>query len=377
MSNGRGSMKIAVLTYNIGKNYGGILQSYAMLQTLKKLGHKPELLYIESKFHHNWKTFLIIYLLSRFANKWDDLKFAVKNEDEIYKNLFCFIDKYINTKTKPLKSYKDFVNVTQNNYDAYLVGSDQVWRAKIFKYIDYSFFGFVKDDNPILLSYAASFGVDRWEYNEYEKQKYKKQIQRFSGISIREESGVELCKKYFEKEAVHVLDPSMLLSVDDYRSLIENENEPKHNGGLLIYILDDTNEKLELINIISKKLSIKPFKINAKSQNNNNIEDMIYPTVTSWLKGFDDAEYVITDSFHGCVFSIIFNIPFIVYGNEKRGMSRFESLLKMFNLEDRLVLSKSEVNVEKIKCSIEWGDVNLKLVELKEMSMSFLTNNLK
>lgn len=367
-------MKIALLTYNLGQNYGGILQAYALMETLKKLNHEPELLYIKTKFYNSsFKDLIKKYLLSNFTDKYNNYIY----EDLIYKNMFHFIDKYINPKTEPLKEEKDFFNVTKNKYDAYIVGSDQVWRARMFKYIDCAFFGFVKSNNPIFLSYAASFGTDKWEYTKEETKKYKNQIQRFKGVSIREESGIELCKTYFCKDAIHVLDPTMLLSANDYRSLIMKENEPKHEGELLNYILDYTEDKSKLINIISKELNLKSFKINAKEKNGKQLKDMIYPTVTSWIRGFDDAKYVVTDSFHGCVFSIIFNKPFIVYGNEKRGMARFESLLKMFGLEDRLILNIDKIDLNIIKNEFDWNKVNLKLEDYYKNSIDYLNEILR
>jgi len=366
-------MKIAVLTYNLGMNYGGILQAYAMLETLKRLGHQPKLQYIKSKYKHTWKGLIKIYVLSNFTSRYNNLKY----EEEIYQNTFEFIEKYINPKSKSLETYEDFASISANSYDAYIVGSDQVWRARMFKYIDYAFFDFVKSDKPIFLSYAPSFGVDTWDYTKEETLKYKQQIQRFSGVSVREDSGIELCKKYFEKEATHVLDPTMLLTADDYRKLIKAENEPKHNGELLNYILDESNEKKELIDMVSKELNIKPFKINAKSYNSKNLEDMVYPTVTSWIKGFDDAKYVVTDSFHGCVFAILFNKPFIAYGNAQRGMARFKSLLNMFDLEDRLVCSMNEISDNKIKQSIDWNSVNKKIENQKKRSINYLNKNLQ
>lgn len=367
-------MKIALLTYNLGQNYGGILQAYALMETLKKLNHEPELLYIKTKFYNSSFADLIKkYLLSNFTDKYNNYIY----EDLIYKNMFHFIDKYINPKTKPLKEEKDFFNVTKNKYDAYIVGSDQVWRAKVFRYIDYAFFGFVQDNKARFLSYAASFGVDYWEYTQEKTEKYRNQIQRFSAVSVREESGIELCKKYFRKDAVHVLDPTMLLTADEYRNLSQKENELQHDGKLLTYILDDSSDKNELINIISKELDIKPFKINAKEKYSKKLENMIYPTVTSWIKGFDDAEYVITDSFHGCVFSIIFNKPFLVFGNEKRGMARFVSLLKIFGLEDRLIFTKNNLKLEKLNKAIDWKTINNKLINNKQLSKEFLIDNLE
>jgi hypothetical protein len=370
-------MKIAVLTYNFNNNYGGMLQAYAMLETLKRLNHTPELLLVPSidlskkaRFKHLLKKYFFSYL----SNKWKDNG----QKSKIEKHTHYFIEKYITPKTKPIYTKNHFSKITNNNYDAYLVGSDQVWRARVYRYIDYAFFGFVKSDEPIFMSYAASFGVDTWDYTEEQTSRFKTQIQRFNGIAVREDSGVELCKQYFDKEAIHVLDPTMLLDADDYRKIIKQENEPNHPGKLLTYILDVNEDKQSIIDLASKELGFESFKVNLKpTAQMNSLEDKTYPTVTAWLKGFDNAEYVITDSFHGCVFAILFNKPFIAYGNKARGMARFNSLLRMFGLEDRLVVSKEEANIAKIKQKIDWESVNSKLTEYRNISNNYLLETLK
>tara|TARA_R110001583_G_scaffold26095_1_gene94221 strand:+ start:6012 stop:7133 length:1122 start_codon:yes stop_codon:yes gene_type:complete len=370
-------MKIAVLTYNFNNNYGGMLQAYAMLKTLKKLGHEPELLLVPSinlSKKARLKKFIKKHFLSYLSSRWRDNS----QKTIIEKNTKYFIEKYITPKTNPISTKQHFSKITKNNYNAYLVGSDQVWRAKVYRYIDYAFFGFVKSDEPILMSYAASFGVDTWDFNEEQTSRFKKQIQRFKGVAVREDSGVALCKEYFNTDAVHVLDPTMLLDPDDYREIIEQENEPNHSGSLLTYILDLNEDKQSIIDRASKELDFKPFKVNLKPKEEmNTLEDMVYPTVTAWLKGFDNAEYVITDSFHGCAFAILFNKPFIAYGNKARGMARFNSLLKMFGLQDRLVASKEEASIEKIKEIIDWNSVNSKLLEYRNISQNFLVETLK
>lgn len=370
-------MKVAVLTYNFNNNYGGMLQAYAMLTILKNLNHQPELLLVptinlskKSGAKRLLKKYIFCYIPTIFPND--------RILEKISKNTNYFIEKYITPKTTPIYKKNHFSNITKNNYDAYLVGSDQVWRAKVYRYIDYAFFGFVKSDAPIFLSYAASFGVETWEYTREQTEKYSKQIQRFSGVAVREESGVALCKKYFNKEAIHVLDPTMLLNVHDYIELANTENEPNHNGELLTYILDINADKQNIIDMVTKELDFKSFRVNLKAKTEiTSIEDMTYPTVTSWLRGFENAKYVITDSFHGCVFAILFNKPFIVYGNKERGMARFDSLLKMFQLEERLILNKNDLTIEKIKEKIDWENVNYKLEEYRTISKKYLHKALK
>lgn len=370
-------MKIAVLTMTFNNNYGGMLQAYSLMETLKKLHHDPELLFVQLEnkdINACLKKLLKKYIFSYISKKWKHIRF----QNDIEKNTNYFIEKYINPKTKSIYTRKDFRRIVLDKYDAYVVGSDQVWRPSMYKFINYAFFSFVKNPNAILFSYAPSFGVEYWEYTDKQTIKYKEQLRRFKAVSVREDSGVELCKKYFGTDAIQVLDPTMLLTLEDYRKIIKQENEPKHNGELLSYILDYSEDKQDLEDMISKELNLKSFTVGVKSNNIDiEIKDMIYPTVTSWLRGFEDAKYVITDSFHGCVFSIIFNKPFIVYGNEKRGISRFNSLLKMFRLEDRLIMNKKEITIDNIRKDINWIFVNNRKEELIKESKNYLSKSLK
>lgn len=359
-------MKIAVLTMTFNNNYGGLLQAYGLMTYLKKLGHEPELLFVQLD-DKSIKSYIKKYIMPLFSNKW----LTPKKQALIDKNMRYFIETYITPKTKPIYTEKDFESNISQNYDAYIVGSDQVWRPKMYRFLHHAFFDFVKDEK-VLLSYAASFGVDSWEFSEEETLKYKEQIKRFNGVSVREDSGVSLCKKHLETDTLQVLDPTMLLSVKDYQELVANEEEIKIDGELLVYMLDMNNEKESIISFISEKLKLKEFYVNKSIVNN----DKMYPSVTSWLNGFINAKYVVTDSFHGCVFSIIFNKPFIVYGNKKRGLSRFNSILKLFHLESRLIHTKSDLNVKKLEETIDWSSVNEKMNKYKKSSMDFLISNL-
>ena len=369
-------MKIALLTMTFNNKYGGYLQAYSLMESLKKLGHEPELLFVQlqnNDFKSSIKKYLKKYVLGYLKPKWNYERY----QNTIEKNTNYFSDTYILPKTKPIYNKNDFLQY-EDKYNAYIIGSDQVWRPTMYKYIDEAFFGFVKNKNATLLSYAASFGLDTWEYTDEQTNRFKEQLKRFRAISVREDSGIHLCKRYFESEVEHVLDPTMLLSIEEYRNIIVKENEPKSKGELLTYILDETEEKIYLKELISKELDLKIFAVNVKSKDpEEKLEDRIYSTVTSWLRGFDDAKYIVTDSFHGCVFSILFNKPFIVYGNKRRGMSRFDSLLKMFDLEDRLVVTKEDITIDKIKKEIDWIEVNKKLKKYINDSIEYLKTNLK
>ena len=146
------------------------------------------------------------------------------------------------------------------------------------------------------------------------------------------------------------------------------ENPPRM---CLSYMLDETEEKSTILQHIveTQGYNLVSYK-NIDNPDNNNV-----PSVEEWLKAFHDSNFVFTDSFHGCVFSIIFNKPFIVHGNKERGMARFSSLLKIFGLEERLVTSKEEAE-KVIAQQIDWERINTIKKEWQEKSLNFLKSNL-
>ena len=297
-----------------------------------------------------------------------------------------FIKKYIQPKSDRLytsKRFLDFVN--QERFDAFVVGSDQVWRPCYSPHLPTYFLDFVKDNNRVKkTAYAASFGVDAWEFSESETKMAKRLAPLFDAISVREDSGVSLCKEYLNVDAKHVLDPTLLLAKEDYIALFEAENEPRSEGDLFTYILDATTSKSEIIAQVANELSLTPFAVQAKTNKRSrknykhHIDDLIVPPVTKWLRAFYDAKFVVTDSFHGCVFSILFNKPFIAIGNHDRGLARFNSLLSNFNLENRLTFEDSDSidREQRIKSKIDWDSVNSNLTNKKEYSLSFIKENM-
>ena len=260
-------------------------------------------------------------------------------------------------------------------FDAIVVGSDQVWRATMSDIPTY-FLSFTKAMNMKRIAYAASFGTD--DLNEYSKMDMKiasESIKLFNAVSVREKSGVHLCRDYFKMDAVHVLDPTMLLSKDDYLKLIESEDSPCSTNMLLTYVLDRVQEKSEIINKIGNALHLTPYENGpAKYFSNiieNNVPECVFPSVSRWLAGFRDAQFVVTDSFHGTVFSIIFNKPFVAILNSERGASRFISLLSILGLENRLISTGDEVSEEHLR-PIDYTEVNKILNEWKLKSINYI-----
>lgn len=371
-------MRIGILTLPLHTNYGGILQAYALQTVLEKMGHQVVVFDTPNKtfLPPLWKMPLSFgkRTLKKILGRTDRIfieHFQNKIRPIMAKNIQPFIDGKIHRKV-----IKNFSQLSQSDYDAIIVGSDQVWRSVYFHMwlgqgVENGYLLFAKDWKIKRISYAASFGTSNWEYTDEQTQMCRLLLKKFDAVSVRESNGVELCKKYFDIDALQVLDPTMLISTKEYCNIFREANTPKSKGTLLNYVLDENEEICNLIKEFSIKKKLIPFALNNSFENDDTkpLEMRIKSSVETWLRGFYDAEFVITDSFHACVFSILFKKQFIVVGNRKRGMARFESLLNLFGLEDRLV--SADVNVIDLPI-INYDLVYDKLNVLKKISLSFL-----
>lgn len=380
-------MKILVLTQPLHTNYGGLLQAYALQQVLKSMGHAVvtdrigvvknlslwsrvlRFAYHAIRFYilKDYRYYPYRYLFSSFNKE-------KKAQKIISINMRRFVDIYIDTIDFFAGDVKLLCD-KMKHFDAIVVGSDQVWRASMSDVPTY-FLSFTKAVNVKRIAYAASFGTD--DLNEYSKMDMKiafESIKLFDAISVREKSGVHLCRDYFKMDAVHVLDPTMLLSKDDYLKLIESEDSSCSTDMLLTYVLDRTLEKNEIIKRIGDVLHLIPSENGpVKYFSNiieNNASECIYPSVSKWLAGFRDAQFVVTDSFHGMVFSIIFNKPFVAILNSERGASRFISLLSIFHLENRLISTSKEL-LEEHFMPIDYTLINEILIDWKKQSIDYI-----
>ena len=375
-------MKIGILTLPLHTNYGGILQAYALQTVLERMGHdvvvfdRPMLIELPPISKR-----LIIYtkrIIKKMLGMYSGyiLISTPNNRTRIERKYTQqFIDKYIHRYI-----IRKLYEIHQEDIDAIVVGSDQVWRAYYFRMfwgadMSYAFLGFC-EDRIKRISYAASFGTDEWEYNEEETQACSSLIRKFKGVSTREKTGITLCQTFLGYDGCkHVLDPTMLLDKYHYIQLFKNLNAPKSDGNLLCYILDEDEEKTSFIRQIAERMSLIPFRVNSEVENPNApIEKRCQPPVEKWLRGFFDATIVLTDSFHACVFSILFNKPFVAFGNEKRGMSRFTSLLEVFGLEKCLITSVNDFNPERL--NIDWNKVNQILDNKRGECLKYLQSSI-
>lgn len=372
-------MKIGILTLSLHQtNYGGLLQAYAMEHMLESLGHEVYVIVPKDYIRPPLWTMPFRYakriLMNIFGKRTPifiehETMIRRKEGPILQQNTEIFVRNYIKTI-----NYKKYSNVKEGEFDAFIVGSDQVWRPIYSPFIRDMYLKFTDNWKVKRIAYAASFGTDKWEYSKFLSIECRKLVKKFDAVSVREDSGVILCKEKFNILAMHVLDPTLLLDVNDYLHLIEISKIPQNNGNLHYYILDETSDKYRLINIIAKEKGLTPFSVLCPTDRKKySLSDRIQPPVEKWLRAFYDAKFIITDSFHACVFSIIFNKQFIVYANTSRGVSRYQSLLRMFGIENRLVRNSSDYSTIP---DINYDDVNLLLKKYKKDSIRFITEAL-
>ena len=332
--------KVAILTQPLGPNYGGILQAFALQHVLREMGHHP--ITINRRGSQDRLRALaslakggLLWMTGRQrrVRRWPSLK-----EGEIIcRHTNRFVSEHITTSvpistTDQLRKYAD-----EEGFDAYIVGSDQVWRKAYSPWMPNYFLDFLPENSHAKrIAYAASFGISKWEFTEAETQLYSRLAKRFDLISVREDSAVDLCREHLGVDATHVLDPTMLVDRSVYEELAMSRYAHPSKGDLFCYILDRTPEKSRLVRETAEERGLTPFEILPREYRNlppsADLSMVVMPPVEQWLRSFMDAEYVITDSFHGTVFSILFEKPCIVIQNSSRGNDRFSSLLKMLNV---------------------------------------------
>jgi hypothetical protein len=278
-----------------------------------------------------------------------------------------------------VNEYKD---IKKGEYDAFVVGSDQVWRPLYFRNIEDAFLRFAEGWDVRRIAYAASFGTDRLEYEYMQLEACGKLLEQFDAVSVREDSAVRMCEEWLDYEgAVHVADPVMLLETSELTELVKRADESEGHpaaGRILTYILDPSKEKSAAVDFISRVSSAQVYDASVNPYSRElPLNERVVPSVEKWIAGFAEADFVVTDSFHGCVLSILLHKKFLAVGNSRRGMARLSSLLNMFGLEGRLVHGiDPEDDGEYFLSDIDWEAVEEKLKAFREHSEKFLVDAL-
>ncbi len=361
-------MNVGILTLPFNPNYGGILQGYALQTAVEQLGHRAY--HINRPEHHYLAPWLrpIAY-----AKRLVEQKIQGKNKHIFFEDYHNAIA--VNTNAfirQHIHLWKDgqTSSVTAHDFDALIVGSDQVWRQSFWPDVRQAFLQFAATWDVRRVAYAASFGLDSWQYDEALTRDCKALLREFDAVSLREASGVALCREHLDCEARQMPDPTLLLQRADYERLVAPGESCK--GQLFVYLLEKNEHSDGIIEAVARQTGLTPHRMIATDNIHAPLTDCIRPHVESWLKGFADAEMVLTNSFHGCVFSILFGKPFVVVGKSVAGITRISSLLQLFGFDNTFIDEHAEHVGQFTINDPSTTEVGKRLGLLREQGMDFL-----
>lgn len=342
------SKVIRILTFHSAYSYGAVLQTYALYKFLSDR-------YTDVK--------VIDFRPSYFTLRW------VWNRPKTW--LLCFQFRFRKTKIKYTNNFSaDDLRKSAPIADVYVIGSDQVWNPEITKSVQDIYFGDFIPRTIKKISYAASFGQS--SFLDSEIQKMRSLIHDFAAISVREESAVSLCHQVLGLDATCVLDPTFL--IDDYTHLFHAK---KIKNELGVFVLDNNSD--EVFNValmIAQKMLLHP-KILNKNRPLKGFKIIPYPSISCFLKEIYNSRFIITNSFHGLVFSIIFNKQFAFVSTNHKNETRAQSILEKLELKDRLFYSYEALAQSNIwDNTIDYSAVNSQLAKLRMQSIFFLEEHL-
>lgn len=303
--------------YNL--NYGGTITYYALNHAIKKMGYS--VLMVRKAQSGPWMP----------QDNTVPMRFAKKHYN--ISRLYTFRDLH-------------WINYSCH---AFVSGSDQLWNPYLEQYAGPEYFLSFVNKHNLKLSYASSYGNISSMPEEF-VNKYKKYLDRFDGISVREDYAVGLTKEYMKVDAVQVCDPIFLCTRDEYVRLADDSKFKADSEYVLNFLLDPNEEKIKAYHYVMDKLKVSDYenftdlqnvsdKVQAFGKEGVNAEAEIEDLISA----YKSAKFVVTDSFHGTCLAIIFNKPFISIANFNRGEKRFISLLKWSGLSDRLVLDINDI----------------------------------
>lgn len=354
--------RVGIINFHRAINYGAVLQSYALQENIKKIGFEPVTLDYKSipieraydLFKLNYrapKGFLLdILKYPRRKRKWKKFNlFRLK-----YLTLEPICDIYSKESTEYLRKYKIFIT-----------GSDQVWNCTLTDFDTAYFLDFVSENHK-KSSYAASFGFD--QIPDECVQDYFVLLQQFNNISVREQDGAVIIKKLLNRQVEVLLDPTMLLLKEDW---IRIAKEYPQEDYILLYQLVDSKSLRDFSVTLSNETGYEIIYICDDLRKRIKARYVAGVGPQEFLGLFKNAAYVVTNSFHGIAFSIVFNKPFFVEKLLSPAIvnSRLENILETFELESREVINGKNKN---LLTDIDYVTVNRKLDMERERSINYL-----
>lgn len=364
-------MKIGIITFHSAHNYGAVLQAYALNKKIINLGYEAEIidyrpqfiteLYSVNPIHKLYKLKSIISLLSIYPIRFKK-----------YKKFQQFINNELVLSDKKFNNYAE-LNDYSFDYNVYIAGSDQIWNPEINGVMGEYFLDFVNNNMELKISYAASFGKSTLD-KRYEEE-IASYLKKLDAISVREEDGVKIVNNLINSEPIRVLDPVFLLNAVEWKEqIVIPEIKEKF---ILVYMMEYNKKVVDIAGKLAKEKKIKILNISNSIKVPKGFEHNLRDLGPKEFLGYIySAEHIITNSFHGTAFSIIFEKEFFIVPHTKLN-SRIENILNLTNLKDQQInlLNEDELH-EKFIRKINFEDVRLILKKEINLSIDYLIKKL-
>ena len=355
--------KIGILNFQYSThNYGAVLQAAALEHICRQLGHDAR--------HLDYMAQRKVTLKGRVGQILR--KMGLKKspqEDQVFNQVVFeqFRAIFLN-RTPRIQAERDFTDIAKG-FDSVIVGSDQVWRPAYAKDTIAFFLGYVPKGID-RISYAASFGTETWQQTEdtHLTSKVQDELRHFRAISCREESGVKICKDIFGVDAVHVLDPLLLVDESFFEKIIAKSSVGK-DAKLVYYKLDSSADFQEDLAVVGATLGSDAVNIYLKD---SVVRE--YREVWDWVALIRNADTVITDSFHCICLALRFGKDVVFCPNERRGQTRLDSLFKKLNIDMEPMTGNLRTPMFKLR---KRGDIETILERERVHSMKFLREALQ
>lgn len=367
-------MKVAVITRHAISNYGSFLQTYATQYVLRKMGYDSEIIdYIRNdEDYHN-----IADVLVRKNSKWNInavrrmlYKITQAPEHQLMGRKFeSFRKKYLNLSSRYVSNEE--LRLNKPEADVYMTGSDQVWGQIGDDLYDSTYFLDFTNETDIKAAYAGSFGKTKFTIDIIDQ--YKKYLNEYDYLTVREKSAVDLIKTWdINKKVDQVLDPTLLLTADEWTKLIRKEPFNKY---ILIYQLHNNPQMDVYAKEVSKKMGLPLIRITPSLHHCIRGGKVVFlPDLGDFLAYIKNARMMVTDSFHGTAFAINFGTQFInvLHGETK---TRNQSILELTGLENRVLDDYTNFNY--INEQIDYTSVHQLIASEREHSFSILRRMLQ
>lgn len=363
-------MKIGIITYHRALNYGAVLQAYALQRYLEKIGIDSDIIDYRCPYIEYFYKPLKASFIKQTSAFFRELIYY-KNNYEKRRKFESFIKK--NIKTSQTVSTKKELTALSNEYDYIFTGSDQVWNFKWSGFDKAYFLDFCESDKKF--SYAASFGFDKIPENQ--REEYKHLLQDFQRISVRESSGKEIIEDLLSrKDAIISLDPTCLIDSEEWDEILE---EPKEKGYVLVYTLENSPKLIDYAIRLSKKKGVKLFYISDAKKKTVDAKYKGFMSPAEFVGLYKNAGYVVTNSFHGLMFSVIFKKQFYLAYQECLGApnARLVDFIADFRLTKRVLKEKTELFEEEIDYSFIREKMLSKIEETRKYFISVESVKLK